>query len=140
MKLTTSAKMPMLSISGTLPPPLPPTQINKLDDTVIILPCGGLKGVVCFDRVTFVFQTELTTKTASLMWSTIIALQWFSKKQIRNLSLNIFFKNKQGCVRACYKLHRLESKLIKVCAWNPTGNYSVFPRLMWLLFYFLSSL
>ena len=85
MKLTTSAKMPMLRISGTLPPPLPPTQINKHDDTVILLPCGGLKDVVSFGGATFAFQTELTSKTASLMWASIIALLWFSKKTDQEL-------------------------------------------------------
>ena len=62
----------------------PHTQINRHDDTVIPLPCGRLKDVVLFGRVKFAFQTELTTDTASLMWSAIIALQWFSIKQIRN--------------------------------------------------------
>ena len=83
--MTTSAEMLMLNISGILPPPLPPTQTNRHDDTLITLPCGRLKVVVCFGRVTFAFKTELTTETASLIWSTIIALQWFSKKTDQKL-------------------------------------------------------
>ena len=60
----------------------PHAQINRHDDTVIPLPCGRLKAVVFFfGRVTFAFQTEPTTETASLMWSAIIALNWFSKKK-----------------------------------------------------------